>query len=81
MAKSKHYYIRKTHRWLSVILGIQFMLWTIDGLYFSWSNMYEVHGDFQKRNAPLLSSGISLVSPSTVLDTIKKVVKEPSCLT
>lgn len=73
MAKSKHYYIRKTHRWLGVILGIQFMLWTIGGLYFSWSNMDEVHGDFQKRNAPLLSSGISLVSPSAVLDTIKKV--------
>lgn len=73
MAKSKHYYIRKTHRWLGVILGIQFLLWSIGGLYFSWSNIDEVHGDFQKRNAPLLSSNISLVSPSVVLDTIKKV--------
>jgi len=73
MAKSKHYYIRKTHRWLGVLLGIQFLLWTIGGLYFSWSNMDEVHGDFQKRNPPLLSSGISLVSPSAVLDAIKKV--------
>jgi uncharacterized membrane protein YkoI len=73
MAKSKHYYIRKTHRWLGAILGIQFLLWSIGGLYFSWSNIDEVHGDFQKRNAPLLSSNISLVSPSVVLDTIKKV--------
>lgn len=73
MAKSKHYYIRKTHRWLGVILGIQFLLWTIGGLYFSWSNMDEVHGDFQKRNAPLLSSDISLVSPTMVLDTIRKI--------
>jgi hypothetical protein len=73
MAKSKHYYIRKIHRWLGVILGIQFLFWTIGGLYFSWSNMDEVHGDFQKRNAPLLSSNISLVSPTVVLDTIRKV--------
>lgn len=73
MSKSKHYYIRKTHRWLGVVLGIQFLLWTIGGLYFSWSNIDEVHGDFQKRNAPLLSSNISLVSPTMVLDTIKKV--------
>lgn len=73
MAKSKHYYIRKTHRWLGVILGIQFLLWTIGGLYFSWSNMDEVHGDFQKKNAPLLSSNISLVSPTVVLDSIKTV--------
>lgn len=72
MAKSKHYYIRKTHRWLGVILGIQFLLWTIGGLYFSWSNMDEVHGDFQKKNVPLLSSNISLVSPTMVLDSIKK---------
>ena len=73
MAKSKHYYIRKTHRWLGVLLGIQFMMWTIGGLYFSWSNIDEVHGDFQKKNAPLLSSNISLMSPSTVLDSIRKI--------
>jgi len=75
MAKSKHYYIRKTHRWLGVILGIQFLMWTIGGLYFSWSNIDEVHGDFQKRDAPLLSSDISLVSPSVVLDSIKQIHK------
>ncbi len=73
MAKSKHYYIRKSHRWLGVILGIQFLLWTIGGLYFSWGNMDEIHGDFQKKSAPLLSSDIFLVSPTAVLDTIKKV--------
>ncbi len=73
MAKSKHYYIRKTHRWLGLLLGIQFLLWTTGGLYFSWSNIDEVHGDFQKKEAPLLSSNLSLVSPTMVLDTIKKV--------
>jgi hypothetical protein len=35
--------------------------------------MDEIHGDFQKKNAPLLSSDISLVSPTMVFDTIKKV--------
>jgi hypothetical protein len=73
MAKNKHYYIRKTHRWLGIILGIQFVFWTIGGLYFSWSNIDEVHGDFQKRNASLLSSDILLVSPTMVLAGIKKV--------
>jgi hypothetical protein len=75
MAKSKHFYIRKAHRYLGLLLGIQFLLWTIGGLYFSWSNMDEIHGDFQKKEAPLLSSDISLVSPSAVLDSIKKVHK------
>jgi len=48
MAKSKHYYIRKTHRWPGVLLGIQFLMWTIGGLYFSWSNMDEVLEIFKK---------------------------------
>lgn len=72
MAKSKHYYIRKTHRYLGVLLGIQFLLWTIGGLYFSWSNMDEVHGDFEKRKAPFLPIHSSLISPSTVIDSIRK---------
>lgn len=73
MAKSKHYYIRKSHRYLGLLLGIQFLLWTIGGLYFSWNNIDEVHGDFQKKRVPLLSSSIHLVSPSIVLDSIKSV--------
>jgi uncharacterized iron-regulated membrane protein len=72
MARSKHYYIRKTHRYLGLILGIQFLMWTIGGLYFSWSNIDEIHGDFQKKEATLLSSDISLVSPSLALGNIKK---------
>lgn len=73
MAKNKHYYIRKTHRWLGVILGLQFMLWTMGGLYFSWSNMDEIHGDLLKKNTPLLPSTIKLVSPTGILDSIKRI--------
>jgi len=73
MAKSKHYYIRRSHRYLGVLLGIQFVLWTIGGLYFSWNNIDEVHGDFQRKRVPLLSSNIQMVSPSMVLDSIKKI--------
>jgi uncharacterized iron-regulated membrane protein len=72
MAKSKHYYIRKTHRYLGVLLGIQFLLWTVGGLYFSWSNMDEVHGDFERRKAPYLPVSDAMVSPSVVIDSIKK---------
>jgi hypothetical protein len=80
MAKSKHYYIRKAHRYLGVILGIQFLLWTIGGLYFSWSNMDEVHSDTERKKTPLLSASISLVSPSLVMDSIRKMYKVDSLL-
>lgn len=71
MTFRNQYYIRKTHRWLGLLLGIQFLMWTIGGLYFSWTNIDEVHGDFQKRNAPLFNSDVNLVSPTIVLDSIK----------
>jgi len=80
MAKSKHYYIRKTHRYLGVLLGIQFLLWTIGGLYFSWSNMDEVHGDFQKRTVSYLPVNTSLLSPSVIIDSIKRNEKVDSFL-
>lgn len=40
--------IRKSHRYLGLFLGIQFLFWTIGGLYFSWTNLDEIHGDHLK---------------------------------
>ena len=37
--------LRKAHRILGVILGVQFMAWTLSGLYFSWSDLDYIHGD------------------------------------
>ena len=36
---------RKTHRFLGIFIGIQFLFWTISGLYFSWTDIDEIHGD------------------------------------
>jgi hypothetical protein len=40
--------IRKTHRYLGLFTGIQFLLWTISGLYFSWTDINDIHGDLYK---------------------------------
>lgn len=45
MRKNNQYYIRKAHRYLGVIIGIQFIFWTTSGLYFSWTNIDSIHGD------------------------------------
>jgi len=37
--------IRKTRRYLGVFLGLQFILWTSSGLYFSWTDIDDIHGD------------------------------------
>lgn len=67
-----HRKIRKTHRWLGLILGIQFLFWTIGGLYFSWSNMDEVHGDHQKAHIHPLTGDITLANPEAIIQKIKK---------
>ena len=67
-----HRKIRKTHRWLGLILGIQFLFWTIGGLYFSWSNMDEVHGDHQKAHIHPISADIQLVNPQEIIQKIKQ---------
>lgn len=70
MAKSKQFYIRKIHRYLGVLLGLQFLLWTISGLYFSWTNIDEIHGDLQHKHPPHLSASFHFVSPSVILDSL-----------
>ena len=73
MAKSRHYYIRKTHRYLGLILGIQFLFWTVSGLYFSWTDLDEIHGDFQHKHVPRLIGDVSLTSPNKIISQIGKV--------
>lgn len=41
--------IRKAHRYLGIFLGIQFLFWTVSGLYFSWTDIDEIHGDHFRR--------------------------------
>lgn len=71
MAKSFHFRVRRLHRWMGIILGVQFLFWTVGGLYFSWSDMDEIHGDHQKAHIHPLAVDLNLVSPQSVLDKIK----------
>ena len=56
--------IRKTHRYLGLFLGIQFLLWTISGLYFSWTDIDEIHGDHYKNLDYQPKAFNDLISPS-----------------
>jgi hypothetical protein len=56
--------IRKAHRYLGLFLGIQFLFWTISGLYFSWTNIDEIRGeDLINKNVELTDFS-ELISPS-----------------
>jgi len=67
--------LRKTHRILGVLIGIQFLAWTVSGLYFSWTDIDDIHGDPQMRRPAPLAADIAVVSPSVALAGIS--AKEP----
>lgn len=81
MTAKTNYLIRRTHRYMGVLLGIQFFMWTIGGLYFSWSNMDEIHGDFQKKAPPQYKADLAFVSPSIALKNLKTSLEFDSILT
>lgn len=72
MNRTWHFRIRKTHRYLGLFIGIQFLLWTVGGLYFSWSNLDDIHGDSLKRPAGSMPLSLSLASPSVPMQTLSQ---------
>lgn len=67
--------LRKLHRYLGILIGIQFLAWTVSGLYFSWTDIDEIHGDPQMRHPPHMAAPMDVVSPGAVLEALAK--REP----
>ncbi|RNI26490.1 hypothetical protein [Rufibacter latericius] len=78
MAKTSHYYIRKFHRYFGLVLGIQFLFWTLGGLYFSWNDLDKVHGDHLRKEKRYLSAALFMVSPQVPLTHLKTNIQVDS---
>ncbi|MFZ5608972.1 MAG: hypothetical protein ACOY99_05110 [Pseudomonadota bacterium] len=50
MAGNPAFLVRKWHRWLSLIIGIQALLWLVSGLYMVVVDLDYIHGDHLVRN-------------------------------
>lgn len=55
--------IRKAHRYLGIFLGVQFLFWTLSGLYFSWTDIDEIHGDPFRELPPKQVAYTGLLAP------------------
>ena len=64
VTKQTAYKIRKAHRYLGLFLGIQFLLWTSSGIYFSWTDIDKIHGDHFKNTEYQPKAFANLISPS-----------------
>lgn len=68
--------IRKTHRYLGLFIGIQFIMWTVSGMYFSWTDIDEIHGDdFRKEHVHPVSFA-NLQSPTSLIPGIDVISLE-----
>ncbi len=69
------FYIRKSHRYLGVFIGIQFLFWTLGGLYFSWTDINQIHGDDFRKAKKEINFTKEFVSPKGVISEIESVQK------
>ena len=69
--KSATYRARRVHRWLGLFIGVQFVLWTAGGLYFSWTDLDAVHGDHLMRPAPPVPADLATVAPAAAVGALR----------
>ena len=60
--------VRRTHKWLALLVGVQALLWTVTGMYMVVVHIDIVHGDHLIRPATAEPFGMSqLAEPSKVV--------------
>ena len=62
--------VRKTHKYLSILISIQLLLWTISGIYFAFNQIELVRGE-QYRLPQVFSIDLSKID--LVLDSVKSI--------
>lgn len=77
-------WVRRVHRYLGIFLGLQFLMWTISGMYFSWTDINEIRGDhFRKEQVHPAGfsnlQGVSHLLPGEEIESLqlKDVAGEP----
>lgn len=71
MSLNKNLFLRKTHRYLGLFIGIQFLGWTISGLYFSWNDIDSVHGDHLRKTPRHIAAATRFVSPDSAIQLLQ----------
>lgn len=61
------YLVRKIHRYFGVVIGVQFLLWTVGGLYFAWTNIEEIRGNQLVHHETALIMKEPIKTPTEVL--------------
>lgn len=66
--------LRKIHRYLGLIIGVQLLLWTVSGLYFSWNRIEEVRSEhlMSENHDHLEIEKGGILSPTDILESVRR---------
>jgi len=66
---NKKLLLRKAHRYIALIVSLQLLAWTIGGIWFTWNDIDDIHGD-NLRNFDKTKIAQAQISTQTALDNI-----------
>ena len=58
--------VRRLHRLLGVVIGLQVLLWTASGIYFAWTDIDEIRGDHLKARPEPVEFDPAWVAPTEI---------------
>jgi len=58
--------VRRLHRLLGTVIGVQVLLWTASGIYFAWTDIDEIRGDHLKARPEAIAFDPDWVSPTEI---------------
>jgi hypothetical protein len=66
---NKKLFLRKTHRYVALIVSLQLLAWTIGGIWFTWNDIDDIHGDYLRiLDKPEIAQ--AQISTQTAIDNI-----------
>jgi hypothetical protein len=71
MRKAVRFSLRKAHRYLATLLGVQLLAWILGGVYFSWTELSWIRGESLKRSPPSHSQAVDWRRLSSVLENLE----------
>jgi hypothetical protein len=61
---------RKIHRWLGLVIGIQLVLWTASGLFFSLNPIAKVRGETEAPEPQPIEAELPVASPAAAISQL-----------
>lgn len=58
--------VRRLHRRLAIVLGVQLALWTASGIYFAWTDIDAIRGDALRTEPPVIQWSSEWIAPAEI---------------